>query len=209
MFRAVIQSEPNGWDKKVPCSFKHLQSYSAREIIQKNLIRYFKWANFNEILNETNDEYSFECTRDEANSIRDNLHLILTSAHTNVWFTINTYPLYKLHEQWYSDKSTIRHQRANVLFSFGSMYSTQLFYDHVKQFHCTGTIKVWAERYRAVLLIISIRSSNKRIIIPIKSIQKTLLVNKGHEDQPIQIILMLNSAVKIEETGLDTKISTR
>ncbi len=206
----MIEPESDGWDQKVPCSFKNLQSYSAREIIYKNLIHYFQWTNFDTISKQTDDnECSFECTRKEANSIRDNLHLILTSAHTNVWFTINTYPLHKLHEHWLSDKIIARHQSTKVLFSFGSMYSTELFYSHTNKFHYTGMIKVWMQGPRAASLIISIRSLNKKITIPIQYIQKTLLVNKGYNNQPIQIILMLNSAVKIEETNADNTICTR
>ncbi len=197
----MIEPEPDGWDKKVPCSFKNLQSSSARKIIHENLKHYFKWTNFDTFLKQTDDnEYSFECTREEANEIRDNLHLIVTSAHKNVWFTINTYPLHKLHEHWFSDQKKIQHRPAKVLFSFGSMYSTELFHSHTQQFQHTGTIKVWKQGPRAVSLIIFIYSSNKKITIPIQYIQKTLLVNKGHDNQPIQIILMLNSAVKIEET---------
>jgi hypothetical protein len=206
----VIEPEPDGWDQKVPCAFKNLQSYSAREIIYKNLIHHFQWTNFDTILKQTDDnECSFECTRKEANSIRDNLHLILTSAHTNVWFTINTYPLHKLHEQWFSDKVIARHQPTKVLFSFGSMYSTELFYSHSNTFRHTGMIKVWMQGSRAISLIISICSSNKKLTIPIQYIQKTLLVNKGNNNQPIQIILMLNSAVKVEETNADHSICTR
>lgn len=206
----MIEPEPDGWDQKVPCAFKNLQSYSAREIIHKNLIHHFQWTNFDTILKQTDDnECSFECTRKEANSIRDNLHLILTSAHTNVWFTINTYPLHKLHEQWFSDKVIARHQPTKVLFSFGSMYSTELFYSHSNTFRHTGMIKVWMQGSRAISLIISICSSNKKLTIPIQYIQKTLLVNKGNNNQPIQIILMLNSAVKVEETNADHSICTR
>ena len=198
----MIEFEPDGFDKKVSCSFKNLHSYSAREIIFRNLTYHFKYSNFDTILKPTEDnEYSFECKREEANSIRDNLEQILTSVHTNVWFTINTYPLHTLHELWLSDKRIERHQPAKVLFSFGSMYSTKLFYTHSQKFRHTGTIKVWEERYRATALIISIRSLQRKIIIPIQYIQKTLLVNRGNKNQPIQIILMLNSAVKIEETN--------
>lgn len=202
MFRCVIQPEADGWDKKVPCTFKNLQSFDTRKIIYKNLISYFKYSTFDTLLQQSNDdEYSFECTRAEANSIRDNLHLILTSIHKNVWFTINTYPLHKLNEQYYSDKKLARHPRAKVLFSFGSMYSTQLFYNHTKQFHHPGIIKVWNEKNRATALIISVRSTNTTITIPIQYIQKTVLVNRGCDNQPIQIILMLNSAVKIEKNN--------
>lgn len=200
LYRTVIQAEPDGWDRKIPCSFKNLQSYDARQIICRNLTHYFKDSNFERILQHTaSDEYSFECTRDEANWIRDNLHLILTSTHSNVWFTINTYPLHKLHEVHLSDKKSIRHEPSKVLFSFGSMYSTNLFYDHTKQNRYTGTIKVWYEKNRATELIISLRSTEIKIKIPIQSIQKSILVNRGHENQPIQIILMLKHAVKVEE----------
>jgi hypothetical protein len=210
VFRAVIESEPNGWDEKVPCSFKNLQPYSAREIVHKNLTNYFKLTNFDILLKETNnDECMFECTRDEANSIRDNLHLILTSTHTNVWFTINTHPLHKLYEQLISDKERVRHQPTKVLFSFGSMHSTKLFYNHTKQFRHISTIKVWFKGHRAVSLILDIHSFNKRLTIPVRYIQKTILVNNGHEDQPIQIILMLNSAIKIDEYDYSNKTSTR
>jgi hypothetical protein len=89
------------------------------------------------------------------------------------------------------------------------MYSTELFYSHTNKFHYTGMIKVWMQGPRAASLIISIRSLNKKITIPIQYIQKTLLVNKGDIDQPIQIILMLNSAVKIEETNADNTTCTR
>ena len=207
----MIEPEPNGWDKKVPCSFKNLQSYKAREIIYKNLIHYFKWTNFETFLNQTDEnEYLFECTRDEANVIRNNLHLILTSAHNHVWFTINTDPLHTLQEKRVSDQKQVRNPPLNVSFSFGSMYSTELFYRHTQKFHHTGIIKVWMERSRATSLIISIRSSNTRIIIPIQSIQKTLLVNRGEMNQPIQVVLMLNSAVKIEETlPNDNKVYAR
>ncbi|CAF1534345.1 unnamed protein product, partial [Rotaria sordida] len=89
------------------------------------------------------------------------------------------------------------------------MYSTKLFYDHTKAFRYTGVVKVWMQGYRAVSLIIKVRSSNKQITIPIRYIQKTLLVNTGHDNQPIQIILMLNSAVKIEENDSDNNRCTR
>ncbi|CAF3845173.1 unnamed protein product [Rotaria sordida] len=89
------------------------------------------------------------------------------------------------------------------------MYSTKLFYDHTRAFRYTGVVKVWMQGYRAVSLIIKVRSSNKQITIPIRYIQKTLLVNTGHDNQPIQIILMLNSAVKIEENDSDNNRCTR
>ncbi|CAF0746889.1 unnamed protein product [Adineta steineri] len=207
--RAVIQPEPDGWDKKVPCFFKNLEP-NAREIIHKNLIYYFKSTNFDSLVKEPgNEEYSFECTRDHAISIRDNLHLILTSSYTNVWFTINTLPLHKLQEHLLSDKKTVRHQPAKVSFSFGSLYSTKLFYNHTSEFNCAGSIKVWFERSRAASLILKMHSLNKTITIPIRYIQKTLLVNRGHENQPIQIILMLNSAVKIEENETNINSFTR
>jgi hypothetical protein len=203
----VIQPEPDAWDKKVPCCFKNLNSAGAREIIRGNLAHYLRLTNFDTVFKTTNDthEYSFECIRDEANAIRDNLHLILTSSYTNVWLTVDTYPLHKLQEQLFSDKRTNQHQPAHVLFGFGSMYSTHLFYDHTKPFRYTGTIRVWKEGSRVISLRLDIKSSNIRIIIPIQYIQKTLLVNTGHDNQPIQIILMLNSAVKIEHLDINKK----
>jgi hypothetical protein len=210
LFRIVIQPELDGWDKKVPCCFKNLYSPSAREIIYRNLTHYLRLTNFDTLLKETPDnEYSFECTRDEANAIRDNLHLILTSTYSNVWFTINTHPLHKLHEQLLSDKRTSQRYPAKVLFSFGSMHSTELFYNHTKQFRSMGTIKVWVEGYRATSIILMIRTLNKRITIPIQYIQKTLLVNKGNNNQPIQIILMLKAAVKIDDHNVDNKSYSR
>jgi hypothetical protein len=207
----VIQPEPDGWDKKVPCCFKNLDSADAREIIRGNLAYYLRLTNFDTVFKTTNDthEYSFECSRDEANSIRNNLHLILTSSYINVWLTVDTYPLHKLHEQLFSDKRTNQHQRANVLFGFGSMHSTHLFYDHTKPFRHTGAIKVWMEGPRVKSLRLDIKTSNIRIIIPIQYVQKTLLVNTGHDNQPIQIILMLNSAVKIEEKDINKKSQYR
>lgn len=89
------------------------------------------------------------------------------------------------------------------------MYSTTLFHNHTHQFRHQGTVKVWMKRARATLLIIDISSLNNQIRIPISSIQKTLLVNRGHENQPIQIILMLKSAVKIYKTNKDSKVGIR
>ena len=123
----------------------------------------------------------------------------------NVWFMINTYPLHKLHELTLFDKKPNQHQPAKVLFSFGSMYSSNLFYDHTKQCRATGTIKVWMQGYHATSLILSIRTLNKRITIPLEYIQKTILVNRGHDNQPIQIILMLKCAVKMDDIGSDNK----
>ncbi|CAF0879967.1 unnamed protein product [Adineta ricciae] len=189
MERIVINPEPDGWDDKVPCTLTHLSDPKACEIIHRNLTHYLHLTNFDSLMKLANNinEYSFECTRDEANQIRDNLHLILTSTYSNVWLTIGTNPLH----------------------SFGSMCNTHKFYDHTKQLRYTGMIKVWKEGCRATTIKLEVKNSNRMFTIPVDYIQKQLVVNPGHQGQPIQIVMMLNNAVQVYETDSNKSSSSR
>lgn len=201
----MLQPEPDGWDKKVACTFKNLDSAETRTIIHRNLTVHFRLLNFDLLLraSDGSDEHRFECTRKEANTIRDNLHLILTSAHTNVWLCIGTQPLHRLHEHRVSDPKATTNPRMGVLFGFGAMLSTSVFRDHSKQTRLTGQIKVWKEGPRPAAILLDISSTQLRVVVPIKFIQRTILVNRGHKNQPIQVILMLKSAAKIGQRNAD------
>ena len=181
-------------------------------IIHRNLTHYLHLTNFDSLLKLANnniDEYSFECTRDEANQIRDNLHLILTSTYSNVWLTIGTNPLHKLHQEMFSDKKTNQAKWMKILFSFGSMCNTHEFYDHTKQLRYTGMIKVWQERCRVTAIKLKVKNSNRMFTIPIHYIQKQFVVNSGHQGQPIQIVMMLNNAVEVYEIDSNKSSSSR
>ncbi|CAF1483677.1 unnamed protein product, partial [Didymodactylos carnosus] len=189
----LSNTAPDNYDKKVMCTFKNLNSTIAI-IINNNLSSMVKMlVDFSGSPYVTTDGiYSVDCNRQQANTIRNLLAEILTTQHLHVWFTISTRPLDGLCG-WFDRLSSV----FQVLYSFGSMYSYSIFYDHTQSTTIAHRLSVKKDG-RKQTVGIQLEIQHYRIFVPLNTIKKEILVKYGNnEKNAVEMIFMLKSAVQI------------
>ena len=186
------------WDSTVHCSFNNVFTANIARIVGNNLQKILGITHFrtNDMAGQAPSPYHFTCKRKEANSIRDKLAEVTTESYLHVWFSMQTNPFHFL----YPRRSMIGDIPINVkdypvYVHFGSMYSYNTFNIHSDQHPSLHdlSIKKWKEEPETIRIMS--KDKSRQIFIPIKWIQKPILVNT--RERPC-VILMLKYSVKMK-----------
>jgi hypothetical protein len=140
--------------------------------------------------------YDFTCTREQANLIRDRLADVTTDSSSHIWFSMQTDPFHFLHNRrsMLAD-APIKVKEYSVYYHFGSMYSYSTFNIHSEQHPAIHDLCITKWKVEPETIRIMSKNKSRQIFIPVKWIQKQVLVNT--KDRPC-VVLMLKYSVKMK-----------
>ncbi|CAF5001728.1 unnamed protein product, partial [Rotaria sp. Silwood1] len=188
---------------QVRCQFKHISSKQVGEQLAENIDTFVKAKTFdrNGIKRSGesgNDTIFFYLTREEANSLRDRLALVLSDENSLVWFNICSEPLHNLIPRSLATTDDNFHQGSTfpVICRFGSLRSYNQFYSHISFNNKEVQISIRFIKRKPNNLCIEF--NDIQIIISLHSIQKkNILVNKENAKYGVDILLPLKYAPHI------------
>ncbi len=186
------------WGSIVHCSFKNVFTASVAHIVGSNLqtilgINHFK---SNDMAKQAPLPYNFTCKRKEANSIRDHLFEITTESCSYIWFSMQTDPFHFLaNRRTMIGDDPIHVKEYPVYFYFGSMYLYNTFNIHSEEHPSIHDISITRWKEEPETIRIMSKDKSRQIFIPVKWIQKQILVNTNN--RPF-IVFMLKYSVKMK-----------
>jgi hypothetical protein len=199
-FSADLYSD---WGSKVHCSFNNVFTASVAHIVGNNLktilgMNYFKPY---DMAQQAPSPYDFTCKRKDANDIRDKLAEITTESCSHIWFSMQTDPfhfIYKRRSMLGNDP--IKVKEYPVYFYVGSMYSYNIFNIHSEQHPPIHDLCIMKWKQEPEMIRIMSKNKLRQICIPVKWIQKQILVNT--KDRPC-VVLMLKYSVKMKRKTIN------
>ncbi|CAF0758402.1 unnamed protein product [Adineta ricciae] len=187
--------------EKVLCCFKNLRATTnGRNILAQNLNLLLKTTTFDIIAKQgaNSDMCQLECTRQEADYIRDHLSNLLTRAHRSIWFTYKNTPTDEL------SKSHRRHidKPLTALYNFGTMRSYDTFVDYIKNNRHVVSVKVERDACRKPRrLVLQQNYTTCRMVFNLNIFHTDILVKYDQENsnESIQIVFMLKGLPEFQE----------
>ncbi|UJR11488.1 hypothetical protein I4U23_015668 [Adineta vaga] len=194
------KSNYDDWKTSVHCSLKNVFNSTTAYLVGENIRKILGISHFrpDEMARLVPSPYDFTCKREDANNIRDQLVSVTTDSHRHIWFSMQTNPfhyIYKTHSMINEDPVPPTKEYP-VYCYFGSMYSYSTFKIHSEEHPVRHDLRVlkWHEEPEAIRITTTDKS--KEISIPIRWIQKPILVNL--KDRPC-VVLMLKYSVKMKK----------
>lgn len=184
----------------VHCSFKNVFTRNVAQIVGDNIHRILTIGHFktNDMVKQAPSTFEFTCKREEANRIRNGLHDITTDTHSHVWFSMQREPFHSLgNRRSMLDTVPAKTDHYPVSFHFGAMYSCDTFNGHSEEHPSVHEISIKRWHSEPEALLIKTKDKSRQIFIPIKWIQKQILVRTKHRPS---VVLMLKHSVKMKRT---------
>ncbi|CAF3490144.1 unnamed protein product, partial [Rotaria sp. Silwood2] len=186
------------WQTTVHCSFENVFNPTIAYIVGANLqnilgIKHFKP---DAMARDAPSPHIFTCLRREANDIRDKLIQVTTESYSHIWFSMQTDPFHFLYNRrsMLGDGPIIVKEYP-VFFYFGSMYTYSTFNIHSDPHPVIYDIGITKWKNAPETVRIMSKDRTRQIFIPVKWIQKKVLVNT--KERPC-VVLMLKYSVKMK-----------
>ncbi|UJR24243.1 hypothetical protein I4U23_027210 [Adineta vaga] len=180
----------------IHCSFENVLTRDAAMTIGNNIqrilgIRYF---NTEEMASEVPSPYKFNCSRRDANRMRDELWKITTDIYAFVWFSIQDNSLDSIY-----DSASQRVENSNkvkeysMFCYFGSMYSYDTFVTHSERYPTAQDLYIIKLKKEPDTIRIVSRNKSKQMFIPIKWLKNEILVKT--KKQPCVVLMLKHSVI--------------
>ncbi|CAF1643998.1 unnamed protein product [Rotaria sp. Silwood1] len=186
------------WQKTVHCSFENVFTPTIAHTVGANLQNILSIQHFkpDAMARDAPSPHIFTCSRREANDIRDKLIQVTTESYSHIWFSMQTDPFHFLHNRRSMlDDDPIKVKQYPVFFYFGSMYTCSTFNIHSDPHPVIYDIDITKWKDAPETVRIMSKDRRRQIFIPVKWIQKKVLVNT--KDRPC-VVLMLKYSVKMK-----------
>ncbi|CAF1024519.1 unnamed protein product [Adineta steineri] len=202
MAHEISERHYDDWESTVYCSLKNVFTPSIGRIVGDNLRRILGITHISgdEMAQQT-PSYDFTCTRRQANCIRDRLVEVTTKAYLHIWFSMQSDPFHYI----YNRRSMLADDPTKVNVypvqsHFGSMYTHSTFNIHSEEHPPFYDLCILKWKNEPETIRIMSKDKSKQIFLPIKWIQKPILINT--KDRPC-VVLMLKYSVKMKRKVSD------
>ena len=188
----------SNWESTIHCLFQNVFSSNVAQIIGNNLRNILGIVHFktNDMTAQAPSPYKFTCSRKEANSIRDRLLEITTESYSHVWFSMQADPFHYLYNRRSMlEDAPIKTEEYPVYYYFGSMYSYSTFNIHSEEHPSIQDLCITKWKKEPETIRIMSKDKSRQIFIPVKWIQKQVLVNLKER---ACVVLMLKYSVKMK-----------
>ncbi|CAF3947011.1 unnamed protein product [Rotaria sordida] len=186
------------WQTTVHCSFENVFTPTIAHIVGANLQNILGIKHFrpDAMARDASSPCIFTCQRREANDIRDKLIQVTTESYSHIWFSMQTDPFHFIYNRRSMvDDDSMKVKQYPVFFYFGSMYTYSTFHIHSKPHPVIYDIDITKWNQAPETIRIMSKDKTRQIFIPVKWIQKKVLVNTN--GRPC-VVLMLKYSVKMK-----------